>query len=359
MAIRRTPRTHSSARISAIGSYLPERCLSNGELAAMVDTSDEWIVQRTGITSRRVAAPDEFTSDLCVKALGDLAARFPKALPGVEYVIVATTTPDYWFPGVACQVQDRCGLQAGAIDINATCAGFVYAIELADALVSAGTYGKVLIVAADVLTKAVDYSDRTTCVLFGDGAAALVLERDEARPSVVATRMAADGSGAGLLYRTAMRRTLDGAPLRGDGRIVQNGPALYRWALEVIPRHARELLQAAGYTPDDLAWFVPHSGNVRIVRGIADRLGIRPERVLESVTHFGNTGSATIPLALDLAVRNGHLQEHQPLLLYGFGGGVVHAGALLLWRQLDETRRTSPDKTLPADREGGGQPVLF
>jgi 3-oxoacyl-[acyl-carrier-protein] synthase-3 len=317
------------ARVAAIGTYVPERVVTNDDMARIVDTTDEWIVRRTGIRERHAAAPSEFTSDLCTAAARDLLSRHPVEPADIDFVIACTSTPDYGFPSVACVVQDQLQLpNAGAIDLNATCAGFMYGLHTANALVSAGLHRRVLVVAGETLTKVTDYSDRTTCVLFGDGAGAALVEAaptSQFRASLVGSH----GAGGANLYRTGLSNCLgDGS---GPGLIHQNGREVYRWAIETVVDGVGRLLEQSGLTPETLDWFVPHSANARIIEAVCERAGIPAERTLSSIEWYGNTSAATIPLALASGLRDGRLKAGQTVLMYGFGGGLVHAGAVVDW----------------------------
>ena len=298
----------------------------------MVETSDEWIVSRTGIRERRVSGPDEFTSDLALAAIRDLEAQGEGSLAGVDLIIVATSTPDYGFPSVACVLQDRLGLtDCGAIDVNAVCAGFTYALHLANGLISAGLHRKVLVVGAETLTKVTDYGERSNCILWGDGAGVVIVEVDDRRPMFLAAHLGSSGEGGRHLYRSGLSRRMAGLPLAGDGLIIQNGREVYKWAVTAVPQGIEQLLKKACLNAEDVDWFVPHSANLRILHAICERLGIRADRLLSSVELHGNTSSASIPLALAEALRDGRIRPGQVILLYGFGGGLVHAGVLLRW----------------------------
>jgi 3-oxoacyl-[acyl-carrier-protein] synthase III len=322
----------SGTRLTAIGSYVPDRVITNADLSRLVDTNDEWIVRRTGIRERRAAGELEFTSDLCVAAARDLAARSKTSLDDVDFVILGTTTPDYAFPSVASQVQNRLGIaRAGAIDINATCAGFMYGLHMAHGLVSAGVNRKVLVLSGETLTKVTDYTDRATCILFGDGAGAALVEPSP-QPAVRASLAGSDGSGGPLLYRTGLSDRIGAPGVAKPGLIWQNGREVYRWAVETVSNSVCELLRRSGVAADAVDWFVPHSANLRITEAVCERTGIPFERTLSSIEHFGNTSAATIPLALTLALDAGKVRDGQTILLYGFGGGLVHAGMLLQWR---------------------------
>jgi len=308
----------STLRIAALGTYLPERRLTNADFARMVDTSDEWIVARTGIRERRMTREDEFTSDMCLAAVQDLQ-RNGGSLDEVDYVIACTITPDYAFPSVATQIQERLGLRkVGAIDLGAACAGFVYALDLADALTSTGRARSVLVVAGETLTKITDYTDRTTCILFGDGAGAALVTQD------------ADGASGKELYATALRTEIDGVVDTGR-KLRQNGRAVYEWAVTHVSAGVAELLAQAGLQPSDVDWFVPHSANGRMIESICKRTGIPFERTLTSYEWCGNTSSASIPLALAPALADGRIRRGDRVLLYGFGGGLVESALLLRW----------------------------
>lgn len=322
----------ANVRITGIGSYVPERIMDNNELERLVDTNDEWIVQRTGIRERRIAAEHEFTSDLCVKAAQDLQLRYRVSFGDVDHIIACTNTPDYPFPSAASQIGSKLNIPAaGAIDVNATCAGFVHGVQLASALISSGMYRKILIFGADTMSKITDYTDRTTCILFGDGAGALLLEADRGPSALLAHSSVSDGSGGIHVYRSGLSNQLDGKELNPSGCIVQNGREVYRWAVTEVPRGMAQLAEQAGIPLTEVDRFVPHSANLRIIESICEKSGYPLDRTLYSLERYGNTSAASIPLALDLAVRDGRLAEGQTVLLYGFGAGLVQAGALLRW----------------------------
>lgn len=325
----------SRSRITAIGSYVPERVLTNADLENIVETSDEWIVQRTGIRERRICAPDQYTSHLCIAAVKDMLARYNVSLDDLDLLIVATHTPELAVPGAACLVQRHFGFpRAGAVDVNATCAGFAYGLHLANGMISSGLHRKILVIGADALSKTTDYSDRTTCILFGDGAGAVLLERDDERPGFIAYHGGSDGRGAIHLYRTLLADKLGEQILKADGTIVQNGREVYKFAVTAVPVGVEALLNKAGITTDDIDWFIPHSANLRILESICEKTGLQFERTLHTIERYGNTSAATIPLALDRGVQEGKLREGDIVLMYGFGGGFVHAGLLWRWGDL-------------------------
>ncbi|XID95680.1 beta-ketoacyl-ACP synthase III [Paenibacillaceae bacterium WGS1546] len=310
----------SKARLTAIGSYVPERTITNADLEKLVDTNHEWIVRRTGIEQRRQAAEGQTTGDLAVAAVRNLLERFPDTdAASIDGILVATTTPDRPFPSVASQVQAAIGAKrAIAADVSAACAGFVTGLQMADGLLLTGAYRKILVIGAETLTRITDYTDRSTCILFGDGAGAALLEASDSG-AFLAFNAFTDGSGGRHVYCDP------------GASIVQNGREVYKWALSTVPEGVRELLSLADIAPERLDWFVPHSANLRMIEAICERLTFPPEKALESVVRHGNTSAASIPLALDAAYKAGKLRSGQLMALYGFGSGLTQAGALLRW----------------------------
>ena len=317
------------------GSAVPPRIVTNYELARTIDTTDEWIVQRTGIRERRVSGPEETSS-----TLGTEAARRALAAAGMEpaeldLVIVATTSPDYPWPSAACLVQDALGARnAGAFDLSAACAGFAYALSVGSAMVAAGSAKKALVVGADTLTKQVDWSDRSTCILFGDGAGAVVLAAGEGDRGVLDSVLLADGSGARhLLVEGGGGRFPKGAPYSEGKRdtIHMAGREVYRFGVNAMPDACERLMAKAGITSADIDLFVPHQANVRIIDSAAERLGLPPEKVFVNLEKYGNTSSASIPLALDEAVQQGRLREGMVAMTVGFGGGLAWGANLIRW----------------------------
>jgi 3-oxoacyl-[acyl-carrier-protein] synthase-3 len=298
----------------------------------MVDTSDEWIVQRTGIRARHISDRDIFASHLAIEAVQDLARQPNIDISGVDLIIVTTMTPDYLTPSTAGRVQGALGLiNAAVLDLNAACAGFVYGLSVANALITVGQYEKVLVVASEVMSKIVDYQDRNTCVLFGDGAAAALLEKTVEEGSFVASHSGSSGDLGRNLFCPGLSREID-AVFRMDKQvIIQDGKAIYGWALQTIPKNFEILLKKARICVDDIDWFVPHSANLRMIKSIAKRLGIPMSKVLTSIEGFGNTASVSIPLSLWLGLKGGKLKRGQTLVLYGFGGGLTHSGVVIRW----------------------------
>lgn len=325
------------AKITAIGSYVPVRRMTNSDLEQLVDTNDEWIVQRTGIRERRISREDEYTSDLCIAAARNLLTRYGKSAADIDMVLVATSTADFSFPSVASIIQHRLGipLTAGAVDLSAACAGFVYALHTAHAYVASGLHRKVLVVGADALSKITDYTDRSTCILFGDGAGAVLVETDEHQDRFLGYHLGSDGGGAHHVYRTGLSHTVNGVELGDSGKLVQNGREVFKWAVRTVPQGVQRVLDNAGATLEQVDWFIPHSANLRMIEPVCERLNYPLSQALYSLDYFGNTSAASIPLALDLGIREGKVHSGQRVLLYGFGAGLAHAG-VLTELQLDE-----------------------
>lgn len=320
------------ARIAALGMYAPDALLTNADFEQRLDTSDEWIVKRTGIRRRHVVAEGQHTSHLAIAAVDDLLAHHPDVeIDSVEYLIVGSSTPDYSYPSVSAMLQAHYGLPktVGALDISTACAGFAYGINIAAGLIGTRQVRRVLVVVADALTRSVDYTDRATAVLFGDGAGAALIEyRDE--PAIFGMDAGADGNGGKFLYRTGLRTDINGV-IDPSRLLRQEGSAVYRWVLENVPVKVARVLERAGLTLDDIDWFAPHSANMRMIEALDKRLPFPVERTLFSVEEYGNTSAVSIPLALVPAVRDGRVRPGQRLLLMGFGGGLVTAGNVVLW----------------------------
>lgn len=321
----------TNARLSAIGMAVPAKVIDNQYFESLIDTTDEWIVTRTGIRTRYYTGPDEFTSDLCVRAVEDLAAQHTVALDDVDMIIVSTVTPDQPMPSMACRVQYRLNMpRAGALDVYAACAGFSYGVVLAKGLIAAGTHRKVLVIGAETLSKVTDFEDRSSCFLFGDGAGAVLIEAD-ATGNIGACVTGANGEGGGDLYMSGLAETLDGLPIKRNRTIVQNGRKVFKWAVNTVSAQIKVLLEKNNLTLDDIDWLIPHSANLRILEAISNDIGFPMARVLESIVDYGNTSSATIPIALCNGIRSGKVQRGDRILIIGFGGGLVYAGTIIQW----------------------------
>jgi 3-oxoacyl-[acyl-carrier-protein] synthase III len=319
------------ARISGTGSMLPPHRVSNAELAAQLaerglETSDEWIVERTGIRARRFAEATVNASDLGVAAARHALEAAGRVAEDVDLIIVATSTPDMVFPSTATIIQRKLGVQGcPAFDLQAVCSGFVYGLSVADAMIRAGTATCALVIGSEVFSRILDFNDRTTCVLFGDGAGAVVLEAS-AEPGILATRLHADGRHMEILCTPG---TVAGGQVLGDPLLKMDGQAVFKLAVNVLDEVAREVLDAAGRSAADIDWLIPHQANIRIMLGTARKLKLPAERVIVTVDEHGNTSAASIPLALDHAVRSGKIQRGDTLMLEGVGGGFTWGAVLL------------------------------
>jgi len=308
------------SRIVATGGYLPERVLSNHELEQMVETSDAWIFARTGIRSRHIAAPDEKTVDMAAAAARQALADAGLRAEDLDLIIVATTTADQLFPSTACLLQARLGNHgAPAFDIQAVCTGFIYALATADRFIRSGGARHALVVGVESMSRIVDWTDRGTCILFGDGAGAVILSASD-EPGIISTHIHADGAYADLLQVPG-----------GETRMTMQGNAVFRMAVRTLGEIVQETLAANALTAEDIDWLVPHQANIRIIQATADKLGLPMERVVTTVEHHGNTSAASVPLALDDAARRRCFQPGQCLLLEAFGGGFTWGSALLRW----------------------------
>jgi 3-oxoacyl-[acyl-carrier-protein] synthase-3 len=314
------------SRIAGTGSYLPARVVTNRELEGKVDTSDEWIFSRSGIRERRIAADDELASDLALHASRRALDAAGRAAADVDLIVVATTTPDVVFPSTACILQQKLGAGAGvAFDVQAVCSGFVYALAIADLFVRAGKSRCALVVGAEVYSRILDWSDRGTCVLFGDGAGAVVITDSDA-PGILSTHLHADGRFHDVL---AVPGQVSGGQVRGRPLLVMDGGAVFKFAVKVLYEVAIEALQENALAIEDIDWLIPHQANVRIIEATARKLGLPMQRVVVTVERHANTSAASIPLALDEAVRDGRIQRGQRLLLEGVGGGFAWGSAMV------------------------------
>jgi 3-oxoacyl-[acyl-carrier-protein] synthase-3 len=314
------------------GIYLPARIVSNDELARSVETTDEWIVQRTGIRERHIAAPGEMTSDLALNAARAALANAHVEASSIDLIVLATSTPDQTFPATAVSVQAGLGITRGAaFDLQAVCSGFVYALQVTDALLRNGTYKRALVIGAETFSRILDWSDRTTCVLFGDGAGAIVLEAQPqpgtpADRGILTTHLRADGRHKAKLY-------VDGGPssTQSVGHLRMEGREVFKHAVAMITDVIEDAFKATGYSAADIDWFVPHQANKRIIDGSAHKLGIAPEKVVITVDRHGNTSAASIPLALFDAVSDRRIKRGNLILLEAMGGGFTWGSALLRW----------------------------
>jgi len=314
------------------GSYLPARVLTNADLAKQVDTSDEWIVQRTGIRMRHIAADGELTSDLALRAAQAAIANAGIDAQSIDLIVLATSTPDQTFPATAVSVQAALGITHGAaFDLQAVCSGFVFALTTVDGLLRTGAYKRALVIGAETFSRILDWQDRTTCVLFGDGAGALVLEAQEQPGTredrgILTSHLRSDGRHKAKLF-------VDGGPSSTStvGKLRMEGRAVFKHAVAMVTDVIRDAFVATGYTADDLDWFVPHQANKRIIDDSAHKLGIAPEKVVITVDRHGNTSAASIPLALDVAVRDGRIQRGDLVMLEAMGGGFTWGSVLVRW----------------------------
>ncbi len=319
--------------IIGTGSYLPQQVLTNADLAARIDTSDEWIQERTGIRRRHIAAAGEFTSDLGAEAARRALAAAGLTPNDIDLIVVATATPDQTFPAVATVIQHKLGMLHGvAFDVAAVCSGFLYALTVTDSLLQSGAHNRALVIGAETFSRLLDWEDRTTAVLFGDGAGAIVMEA-QAQPGstasdrgVLACRLHSDGRYNDLLH-------VDGGPgsTGTTGKLRMKGKEVFRHAVTNLSSVMGEVLEVASLTPADVAWVVPHQANLRILEATAKKLNLAPERVVVTVDSHANTSAASVPLALDVAVRDGRIQRGDLLLLEAMGGGFTWGAAAVRW----------------------------
>jgi len=314
------------SRIVGTGSYLPPKVVTNDDLARQMDTSDEWIRTRTGIRQRHIAEPSQTSSDLAVEA-SRAALAAARVLPReIDLIIVATATPDYIFPSTACIMQAKLGIKGcAAFDIQAVCSGFVYALAIADKLIRSGQHRCALIVGAEVYSRILDWKDRGTAVLFGDGAGAVILRADS-KPGIMASALHADGSYVDIL---SVPGNVCGGKIVGSAFLQMDGQAVFKFAVKVLDEVARETLAMCGLTPADVDWLIPHQANVRILEATARRLGIDLSKLIVTVDRHGNTSAASVPLALDVAIRDGRIKPGHKIMLQGVGGGFTWGASLV------------------------------
>lgn len=321
------------SKITGTGSYLPPRRVTNEELVAQlakngVETSDEWIVSRSGIVSRHYADAGVLSSDLGVEAAKKALEMAMLEGNDIDLILLATSTPDHCggFPSTACRVQAKLGITShcAAVDVQAVCSGFVYAMSMADAFIRAGLHKNVLVVAAEIYSRVVDFNDRTTCVLFGDGAGAVVVSATD-KPGILASKMHADGAQNAILHMDAR---LNCGVLEGSGFMFMDGQAVFKQAVTVLDQVGHEVMEMAGIEPSEVDWLIPHQANVRIMQSAAKRLKIPTERVVVTVDWTANTSAATIPIALDVAMRDGRIKPGQNILMAAIGGGLTWGAVL-------------------------------
>jgi 3-oxoacyl-[acyl-carrier-protein] synthase-3 len=321
------------SKIIGTGSYLPKQRVTNADLTAQlaakgIETSDEWIVSRSGIAARHYAAVDEHSSDLAAAAARNALEMAGLQPEQIDLVIVASSTPDFHgsFPSTACIVQRKLGMHnnSAAFDVQAVCSGFVYAVSVADAFIKAGAHKHVLVIGAEVFSRILNFEDRTTCVLFGDGAGAIVLSASS-EPGILATKLHADGRHADIL---SIPGNLAGGAIAGSGFLYMDGPAVFKLAVSVLEQVANEALEHANMTAADIDWLIPHQANIRIMKSTAKKLDLPMEKMVVTVDQHGNTSAASIPLALDLAVRDGRVKKGDNVLMEGVGGGFTWGAVL-------------------------------
>jgi len=317
------------SKIAGTGRYLPEKILTNADLEKIVDTTDEWIRTRTGVERRHVAAEDQTTSDLCVEAAKKAMESANVTTDDIDLIIVGTTSPDLIFPNIATIIQDRMGIHGcPAFSIEAACTGFIYALSTADKFIRAGEAKCALIIGAEIITKLIDWSDRSTCVLFGDGAGAVIVKPSE-EPGIISTHLGADGQYKDLLYYpVGASKDLAKAGV-GDSRILMKGNEVFKVAVKTLGNVAEQALKANNIDKSDLDWLVPHQANLRIIQATAKRLKLPMDKVIQTVQDHGNTSAASVPMALDVAVRDGRIKRGHLILLEAFGGGFTWGSVLM------------------------------
>lgn len=322
------------AAITGWGMAVPERVLTNADLERLVDTSDEWIVSRTGIRERRVVGPNDSTTSLAAAAGREALARAGLTAADVDLIVVATCTPDQFLVSEACLVQAELGGQAGAFDLGAACAGFVYGLSVGSAMIASGVHRRVLLIGVDTLTRFVDYTDRSTCILFGDGAGAVVLEATDEPRGLLSTVLGADGAGYKHLYIPGWGGFVpESAELLADARphLQMNGREVFRFAVNVMGDSAASAVEQAGLTFDEIGMLIPHQANQRIIDAAARRLGLSSEKVWVNLDRYGNTSAASVPIALCEAAAAGTMREGDNLVLVAFGGGLAWAAGVVRW----------------------------
>jgi len=318
--------THS--KIIGTGSYLPKKILTNQDLESIVDTNDSWIRTRTGIEQRHIAADNEMASDLAVNACLKAIESADISIDKIDLIIVATTTPDMTFPSTACILQNKLGIKdCPAFDVQAVCSGFVYALATADMFIRAGKYKTALVVGTEIYSRLLDWSDRSTCVLFGDGAGAVLITKSE-QPGILSSHLHANGSHYNTL---SLPGNISHGKIQGNPFVTMEGNTVFKFAVKVMEEIVYEALSENNLQTSDIDWLIPHQANIRIIRSTAKKLGISMEKVVTTIARHGNTSAASIPLALDLAVRDKRIKSNQYVLLEGVGGGFTWGAVLIRW----------------------------
>ena len=319
----------NNSSITAIGVYHPYGKIDNAFFESRLDTTDEWIRERTGIESRYFVAADEYTGDMCVNAALDMKKKFNVDFEDVDFIIVASMTPDQTIPNVASQVQTRLGIRnTGAVDICTACSGFCYGLIMAKGLIASGAYRKILVFGADTMSRIVDFNDRNTCILFGDAAGCVLVERSEEN-GLFEPFSGTDGSMGKDLYLSSHKNSINGAEISADGKVHQNGRAVYKWAVTTLSEGLGTLAAKNGISLDDVDIFLPHSANYRMLEAVFKSLGVPMDKCIDSVRKYGNTSAASIPMAWYEGLRSGHIRQGDTLMLIGFGAGFTYAGLCL------------------------------
>lgn len=314
------------SRVTGVGGYLPEKILTNHDIAQFVDTSDEWIFSRTGIRERRIRAQNETTSDMAWKAANKAIAHAGIDLTDIDLIIVATTTPDQTFPSTACILQDKLGLYGfAAFDVQAVCSGFIFALATADMYIKSGVASCALVVGADAMSDLMDWQERSTCVLFGDGAGAVILQPDE-KIGILGSQLKSDGRFRGILQTEAC---IQQGKVQGDPYLRMDGGAVFRFAVKALSEIAISILATHQMKKSDIDWFIPHQANIRIIEAIAKHLQLPMDKVIATVGHHGNTSAASVPLAWSEAIDDGRIKRNDVILLEGIGGGFSWGATLL------------------------------
>ena len=313
--------------VTAIGAYHPCDKITNEFFESRLDTSDQWIRERTGIESRYFTKKDEYTGDMCVKAALDMKENYGVDFSDVDMILVATMTADHVVPNVACQIQDSLGIRStGAIDLTCACSGFCYAMSLAKGLIASGMHKKILVFGAETMSRILDFTDRNTCILFGDAAACVLVEATERENTVFESICGTDGSMGKELYMSMRSNRANGEEILADGFVHQNGRAVYKWAVSTLAQGLEDLAAKNGFTLDEVDRFVPHSANYRMLEAVFSRLGISMDKCVESVCKYGNTSAASVPLAWYYGIKEGRIKKGDTMLMLGFGAGLTYAG---------------------------------